>query len=318
MHRQLGRVWAELPPAAGSAVMATGIISVDLEQTGRHGLSLAALAVAALLWLVLAADFGWRLLRDRARFRADADTPPALTAVAATAVLGTRLSLFGWQTVAAALLALAAVVWPALLVHVVRRWKRRMPGGVFLVCVAAEGLAVLAAVLSTADGQRWLAWAALVCFLLGLVLYPYALARFDFAQIMDGAGDHWISAGALAICALAGSKLTASPVWTGAAHTTLRTTTLVLLGLALAGYVLLAAAEVRRPRPHYDMRRWATVFPLGMTSAAALSTSAAAHIHWLHTLGEVLLWIAAIAWTLAVVGAATATAAETAAERSSS
>jgi hypothetical protein len=55
-----------------------------------------------------------------------------------------------------------------------------------------------------------------------------------------------------------------------------------------------------------------------MTSAAALSTSAAAGIHWLHTLGEVLLWIAAIAWTLAVVGAATATAAETAAERSSS
>ena len=307
----MGRAWAELPPAAGAAVMATGIISIGLDLTGRHALSLAALALAALLWLSLAADFSWRLLRDHERFRAEADTPPALAAVVATTVLGARLSMFGWQTTAAALLALAAVVWPGLLLNVLRHGKRRMPGGVFLVCVATEGLAVLAAVLAAADHERWLAWAALVCFLLGLPLYLHALFHFDPTQVRAGAGDQWIAGGALAISALAGSRLTGSPVWTGAAHTTLRTATLVLLALALAGYALLLAAEARWPRPHYDIRRWATVFPLGMTAAAALFTATATDIPWLHTLGQVLLWVAVTVWSLTVAGAATTAEAAT-------
>jgi hypothetical protein len=303
VKRQLAQVWADLPPAAGAAVMGTAIISVSLELTGHHPLSLAALALAAVLWLLLAADFGRRLVSDLARFEAEADTPPALTAVAATTVLGTRLSTFGWQTAAAALLALAVLLWPVLMGAVVRPWHRSMPGAVFLVCVATQGPAVLAATLSAADHQRWLAQAALVGFVLGLALYADALWRFDYRQVRAGAGDQWVAGGALAISALTGSKLTASPVWSGSAHTALRTATLVLLGLSLAWYAVLLSAEALWPRPGYDIRRWATVFPLGMTSAACLSTATAAHVPWLHTAGQVLLWIAVAGWLLAAAGA---------------
>ncbi|MEV6548379.1 tellurite resistance/C4-dicarboxylate transporter family protein [Streptomyces sp. NPDC051597] len=298
MTRPPGPWWAELPPAAGAAVMATGIVSIGLHLVGHETLSLAALALAGAVWLVLAVDFSICFLRDRPRWRAEADTPAALTAVAATAVLGTRLSVLGRQDLALTLLALAAVLWPFLLASVLRHRRRRMPGGAFLVCVATQGLAVLAATLAAAGEGDWPARAALALFCLGVLLYGEALVRFDFRQVWTGAGDQWIAGGALAISALACAKLTASPLWTGGAHHALRDTTLVLLGLALAWYAILLTAELVRPRPHYDLRRWATVFPLGMTAVATLSTGTSAQVGGLRTLGEVLLWVAVAAWAL--------------------
>lgn len=288
-----GRGWrAGLSPAAGAAVMAAGILSVGLHLIGRETLSLVALAVAGALWLLLGAEFTARLAGDRGRFRAEADTPAGLTAVAATTVIGCRVSELGRQDASAALLVLAAVLWPGLTYHVVRHWRRRMPGVAFLVCVATQGLAVLAAVLAAALRLPWLDRAALAAFCLGLLLYVLALAHFDVREVAGGAGDHWVAGGALSLCALTAAKLTASPVWTGPVHTALRTAALVTLGLSLAWYAVLLAAEVRHPRTHYDVRRWATVFPLGMTATACLAAAQPTGIGWLRPLGTVLLWIA--------------------------
>ncbi|GLV82977.1 membrane protein [Streptomyces lavendulae subsp. lavendulae] len=299
--REVCSWWAGLPPAAGGAVMAAGILSVGLQLTGRTGASLAALAIACVLWLLLAADFAIRLAADRGRFRAEADTPAALTAVAATTVLGTRLSQLGLQGLATALLVLATLIWPGLLYAVMRHWHHRMPGAAFLICVATQGLAVLAATLAAAYRIDWLDRAALACFCLGALLYLVALRHFDFREVCGGAGDHWVAGGALSITALAGAKLTAAPLWTGAAHTALRTATLVALAISLGWYAVLLAAEVRSPRTHYDIRRWSTVFPLGMTATACLSAAAPTGVPWLHPLGEVLLWIAVAAWLLTFV-----------------
>ena len=281
--------------------MATGIISVGYHLTGHDTLSDIMLVLAGAIWVVLAAAFAATLLNDRPRWHAQAANPPALTAVAATCVLGARLAMLGWRTTAGVLLAVAVAVWPPLLVSVMRHWKRPAPGSAFLVCVATQGIAVLAATLS-ATGGRWLAWAALAAFGLGIVLYGEALVRFDVRQVLTGAGDHWIAAGALAISALSGSELTASPVWSGGGHAVLRTVTLVLLCADFAWYAVLVVCEIVRPRPHYDIRRWSTVFPLGMTAVAALSTAAAADVPRLHTPGSALLWVAAAVWLLALAG----------------
>lgn len=281
--------------------MATGIISVGFHLTGHATLSGILLTVAGLVWVLLAAAFATTLLRDRPRWQAQAANPPALTAVAATCVLGTRLALFGWRTTAGVLLAVAVAVWPALLVSVMRHWKRPAPGAAFLVCVATQALAVLAGTLAPTTGD-WLAWCALAAFALGIVLYGEALARFDVRQLLTGSGDHWIAAGALAISALAGTKLTASQVWTGSAHSVLKTATLVLLALDLAVYAVLVVCEVLRPRLRYDIRRWSTVFPLGMTAVATLSTATAADAPGLHDPGTALLWVAAVVWLLALGG----------------
>ncbi|MET7567888.1 tellurite resistance/C4-dicarboxylate transporter family protein [Streptomyces sp. NPDC005492] len=299
--------WAQRPPAAGAAVMATGIVSVGLHLRGYEVLSRIAFTLACVCWLGLAADFAVRLLWDRRRWLTEAESPGALTAVAATAVLGTRFSLAGRQPVAEALLALAAVLWPVLLVRVVGNWQGRMPGTVFLGCVATQSLAVLAATLAAAESVAWLAHTALVLFWFGLVLYGFALARFDMRQVITGAGDHWIAGGALAVSALAGSKLIAADsarlyLWNSDNRGVLRAVTVTLLVLDLAWCVVLAAAEVARPRPRYDVRRWSTVFPLGMTAAATLSVGSAVDISSLRTPGEVVLWIAVAVWLVVATG----------------
>ncbi|SDN02323.1 Tellurite resistance protein TehA [Streptomyces sp. cf386] len=300
--------WSQRPPTAGAAVMATGILSVALHQTHHETLSRIALALACAAWLALAADFVARLLWDRARWVKEAATPAALTAIAATTVLGTRFTTLGWHTLAKALLALSALLWPGLLVAVVRHWHRRMPGAVFLGCVATQGLAVLAATLAATETTAWLAHAALALFWLGLVLYVVALTCFDLRQVAHGAGDQWVAGGALAISALAGSKLIAADsaelyLWNNDDSGVLRTVTVALLVLDLAWYAVLLIAEIAWPRPHYDVRRWATVFPMGMTAAATLSVATAVDVPWLETPGEVLLWIAVAAWLAVAAGA---------------
>ncbi|WP_432192007.1 tellurite resistance/C4-dicarboxylate transporter family protein [Streptomyces sp. bgisy027] len=301
--------WSQRPPAAGAAVMATGILSTALHQTGYETLSRIALALGCAAWLALAADFTARFLQDRDRWRKEAATPAALTAIAATAVLGTRFTTLGWVPLAEALLALATVLWPVLLLAVLRRWHRRMPGAVFLGCVATEGLAVQAAALAAAETTAWLAHMALVFFWLGLVLYVVALPRFDRRQLARGAGDQWVAGGALAISALAGSKLLAadSPalhLWNDDDYGVLRTMTVALLVLGVAWYAVLLLAEFAWPRLRYDVRRWSTVFPMGMAAAATLSVGTTLDAPWLEHPGEALMWIAVAAWLAVTAGAA--------------
>ncbi|OOQ49253.1 hypothetical protein AFM16_23630 [Streptomyces antibioticus] len=291
--------------------MATGILSIALHLAGHEGLSRVMLALAGIGWVGLAADFVLRLVRERERWLTEASTPGGLTAVAATTVLGTRLSTLGWPVPAEALLAVAAVLWPVLLLRVMRHWTRRMPGAVFLCCVATEGLAVLAATLAAEELTEWLAHAALVLFWLGLVLYVLMLARFDPRQVTEGAGDQWVAGGALAISALAGTKLIAADsaemyLWNVDDEHVLRTVTIALLVLALGWYAVLLVAEIVRPRPRFDVRRWATVFPMGMTAAALLSAVPALGIDWPQRLGEVLLWVAVAVWLAVAVAAAVA------------
>ncbi|MFF0158846.1 tellurite resistance/C4-dicarboxylate transporter family protein [Streptomyces sp. NPDC005263] len=302
--------WTRRSPAAGAAVMATGVLSVGLHLAEYEVLSQVTLASACVGWLGLAAHFAVGLLRERTGWVAEAGTPGALTSVAATTVLGTRFSALGRQSLAEALLALAALLWPVLLVLVVRHWRRRMPGAVLLSCVATQGLAVLGATLAAAGTAAWLAHTALVLFWLGLVVYAIALAHFDLRQVVEGPGDQWVAGGALAISALAGATLLAADsarlnLWNDDDSGVLRAVTVALLVLDLAWYAVLLVAEVGWPRPRYDVRRWATVFPMGMTAAAALSvaTSSAADVPAFETPGEVLLWIAVAVWAVVAAGA---------------
>ncbi|MER6071911.1 hypothetical protein ABT187_24290 [Streptomyces sp. NPDC001817] len=303
--------WAGRPPAAGAAVTATGVLSVGLHLTGAETVSLVVLAMTCVAWAAPAADFALRLVGERQRWVAEAESPGALTSVAATTVLGTRISALGRPTLAEALLAPAALLWPVLLVLVVRRWRPRMPGAVFLCCVATEGLAVLAATLAAAQRTPWPAHTALVLFWLGLVLYALALAHFDARQVLAGAGDHWIAGGALSISALAGVNLLVAGdagmyLWNADDRGVLRTTTVALLVLDLVAYVVLPAAEAARPRPGYHVLRWATVFSMGMTAAATLSVATALGVPWLNWPGRVLMWAAVAVWLAVAAGAALA------------
>ncbi|MFE0225413.1 hypothetical protein ACFW0U_32115, partial [Streptomyces albidoflavus] len=209
------------------------------------------------------------------------------------------------------LLGVAAVSWVGLLPQVVRRLGRRVPGSAYLTCVATQSLGVLGATLAAATGVTWPLPVAVVLLVLGFGLYVLVLLHFDFHQLKEGAGDHWVACGALAISALAAGKLTAAsgaPLkWAEPLRPWLLAVTLVLLLAALAWYAVIAVAELRWPRPGYDPRRWATVFPLGMTAVAALTAAGEvgpATSGWLEPLGRVLLWVAVAVWALVAAGLA--------------
>lgn len=186
----LERALDSIPPTAGAEVMGTGIVSIALSLDGHETLLRLLLVIAAALWVALAALLPLRATRDRARFRADICNPPALTAVAGTAVLGTRLTLLGWQWAGIAMLVLAFVIWAALLGPVLSVLETPTVGASLLVPVSTESLAVLAATLAASAHENWLLVAALAPFALGLCFYVFVIARFDLRQLAVGHGDH--------------------------------------------------------------------------------------------------------------------------------
>ncbi|WP_072687556.1 tellurite resistance/C4-dicarboxylate transporter family protein [Rhodococcus marinonascens] len=292
-----GRTLEVIPPGAGAAAMSTGIVSVALHLAGFELLSRLWFVIGVLIWSVLVLVFVARLADDRARWVDEADTPPALTGVAATSVLGARCVLIGWESVGVAALVIAAIAWIVLMPAVVRHWTAPTVGAHFLLCVATQGLAVLGSTLAAAKSAQWLAATALGMFVLGLGFYLIVLARFSFNQLRVGAGDQWVFAGALAISALAAGELAmAAEVlgWPVSLHRSLQIAGVVIIGSVLACYAVLVACEVRWPRLHYDVRRWSTTFPMGMTSAASLTVAAAASTAWLEPVGSVLVWPAAL------------------------
>ncbi len=65
----------------------------------------------------------------------------------------------------------------------------------------------------------------------------------------------------------------------------------------------LVIAETLRPRRlGYDVRRWATVFPLGMYAARSLTTGQVTGNTGITGFGEAWTWVAFTGWLLALAG----------------
>src|SRR5262249_38408509 len=144
---------------------------------------------------------------ERARLEREPRTPAALTGVAATAVLGAGVELLGWNWAGAALLVVAFGLWLALLGPGLGHLAAPAAGIAVPLTVATESLAVLSSPLAAPEHTDALLYAALVALVLGLAFYVFVLARFDFRQLVDGRGDHWITGGALAISTLAAGQI---------------------------------------------------------------------------------------------------------------
>jgi tellurite resistance protein TehA-like permease len=287
---------AAVPPASWTIVMSLGVVSIDLRAVQQAALS------AILLWLAVATYLFLAAVLFR---RLDARLPVTLTSVAATAVLGARFAMQGWHAVAAGLLVVAAVGWGAFAGPVMRHWRTPTTGVSFVLGVATDGLALVSALLAVAYRQYWLLVAAALLVGLGLIFYLFTLARFDFRQLLTGRGDHWIAGGALAISALSAGLVTAGATTLGRLedlHGFFRVSTLVLWIVAVAWVVPLVACEIIQPRLAYDVRRWATVFPLGMYAACSFTVGQVAGVPGIARFGRVETWIALGFTVLALVG----------------
>jgi tellurite resistance protein TehA-like permease len=306
MPATASRLVRSLGPDAGSAVMATGIVSVALHADGREMLSRALLVLTASLWLLLGAIFLYRVCFDRSRWRDEVRRPSSLTAIAATAVLGVRLTLLGWSWAGSALLAIATALC---LILPSGPWNARgfpSTGAAFLFVVAPQSLAVLAGALAERLALTWLVFGAFVPFAFGLGVYVLTVTRFDFAELRTGAGDQWVAGGAIAISTLACAELaqaTTAMRTLGGLHVLLRIASVVLWAMTIAWLPVLIGGEARSTRPRFDVRRWATVFPLGMYSVMSVTTGAVTGSTWMVEFGRAWAWVALAAWIAVTVGA---------------
>jgi tellurite resistance protein TehA-like permease len=285
--------------------MGTGIVSIDLSTDGRETLSRILLVIAAAIWIGLGLLLVLRIRGDRDQLLAEAALPAALTGVAGTEVLGTRLALLGWNRIAIVLLAIGFCIWVVLVPHVLRNWKTPTIGASFVLVVATESLAVLGAVLALHERAEWLAFAALAALVLGVAAYVFVLARFDLNQLRVGHGDHWVAGGALAIAALACGKMTEAADGFSSLHglgSTLSVAALVIWVAAIVWLPVLVAAEVIAPRLAYDVRRWSTVFPVGMYAACSFEVGTVRSIDALVDFARVWIWVALALW-LVIFGA---------------
>ncbi len=165
----------------------------------------------------------------------------------------------------------------------------------FVLTVATQGLAVLGATLAARDDAAWLLIAAVAALILGLVFYLVTVTRFALRELLTGHGDQWVAGGALAISALACVKIIQAGDALGrltSLHDFLTVVALVLWCLAMLWLGPLIAAEALRPRLSYDVRRWATVFPLGMYAASSFALSQVTGITWISTFARVWTWLA--------------------------
>ena len=282
--------------------MGTGIVSIALLLDHQRTLSTILLALDAVTWVALAGLLPARALADRGRFRADARHPAALTSIAGSAVLGTRLTLLGWDWAGAALLLVAVAIWLGLVPQVLGHWQVPTIGASFI--LATESLALLGATLAFGERAGWLLYASLAPFCLGLGFYAFVLARFDRRQLTVGIGDHWVTGGALAISTVAAGRIAVAAQRTGAlsgALGALKTIALVLWCVTMVWLPVLVGAEMLRPRLTYNVRRWSTVFPVGMYAACSFVVGPLSGITGITEFARVWVWIAFAVWLVVLV-----------------
>ncbi len=291
-------------PGAGAVVMATGIVSLGLSLDGYRVLSRIWLVATSAAWVMLAVRAVALVVARAGTVRAR--SPASLTVVAATSVLAAGLRTAGFTTLPAVLLGLATAIWVMISALLL---VRPLPstGTSFMVTVAPESLAGVAAILARELHATWLVYAALALSAVGVALYALALRRFDLAQIRDGLGDHWIAGGALAITALSLAQLSAAC----SAEASLRSISGTVGNIALAVWiaacvwlVVLAAAELRWRRLQYHLRRWSTLFPIGMYAASGLEVARVAGFGAAASFARVWIWLGVALWFALALGGA--------------
>lgn len=324
---------AELSPANFAMVMATGILSIGLDQHGWILTARALLGLNVFAWITLWILTTLRLLRHTRRFVEDlvdhSRGPGFFTTVAASAVLGCQLVLLvGEFRFAMWLWALSIVLWVGLTYTIfaaftIKQHKPTLDEGIsgswLLAVVATQSVAVLSALVATRFAQPWRLemnffalsmwlWSGMLyLWMMSLIFYRYTFFKFS---PKDLAPPYWINMGAMAISTLAGSLLIAD------AHQAPLLNSLLpfLKGFTVFYWatgtwwipMLLVLAAWRyfykRFPLKYDPQYWGAVFPLGMYAVATEQMSHALGLNFLDWLAPPFLAIAAAAWSAAVVG----------------
>lgn len=315
---------AGLTPGYFALVMATGIISVGMRINGLLVVSTLLLVIAAVAYVVLIALNIVRIVRHRAEMAADFADPARafgfFTFVAATCVLGSRLSQDEYHQVSLGLLLVASVAWVVLGYTVpwtaVLGDRKVVPlstanGTWFIWAVASQSIAVLAATLQI-ELTEWRAAMAL------LAVFSWAVGTFLYCAVgvfvavrmltypfrpIDLTPPYWVAMGATAITVVAAARIVqmaeapmvdaAGGLIAGTAIFFWAFGTWLIPPLVIAGYW----RHVRHRIPlRYEATLWSIIFPLGMYGVGSQFLGDVDGLPIVHAIGYVESWFAFAAW----------------------
>jgi len=317
---------ASLTPGYFALVMATGILSIGADLEGVRVLSAVLLVLCVVVFVLLLALTGLRLVRHRDRIAEDFLDPARafgfFTYVAGTNVLGVRLFMAGYHTITAVFLALTllawfvlgyVVPWTAVLAKTERPVVKYANGTWFIWVVASQSVAVAAATLEpTGESMRGaLAIVAVLSWSVGVFLYAAAGVMVALRMMLyelrpvDLNPPYWVSMGACAITVLAGARIVEM-----AAAPMVDATRGLVAGLAVVFWsfatwlmpVLFGVGLWRHWRHRiplqYEATLWSMVFPLGMYAVAGIYLGQADDLPIVGWIGRAELWLAMAVWLL--------------------
>jgi tellurite resistance protein TehA-like permease len=315
-----------LHPGYFALVMATGIVSIAMQNHGLDGVSLALLWVGCIAYAVLVVLTVWRAAGYRHALLADLRDPQrafaVFTLVAATDVLGTRFVVDGQRATAFVLLVIGwlawlllgyLVPWTALLGHARRPVLRDANGTWFIWTVASQSVAVLAAALepTVEHGRRELALLAVFSWSIGVFLYALTVVLVAARMLLyplrpqDLTPPYWVAMGATAITVVAGARIVqmADAPMVAATRGLAAGTSVVFWAFGSWLIPALVAAGVWRHVVHrvplrYEAPLWSVVFPLGMYGVGSQYLGQAEHLPIVNAIGAGESWVTLAAWVL--------------------
>jgi tellurite resistance protein TehA-like permease len=320
-----------LNPGYFALVMATGIMSVAMNDDGLSALADALLLLASAAYTALLVLTGWRLLAYRSAMLADLRNAQIsfgfFTFVAATDVLGTALVARGAYPVALGLLTVGGVSWIVLGYVVpwaavlgrsaVRPVLQNANGTWFIWVVASQSVAVLAAALEpqTNGIRRELALVAVLSWAVGLFLYGSA-GIFVAARMLqyplgprDLTPPYFVAMGATAITVVAGARIVqmADAPMVAATRGLAAGVSVVFWAFGTWLIPVLLAVGVWRHGVHripltYGAPLWSVVFPLGMYAVGAHFLGQADDLPIVEAIGANESWLALAAWAVTFAG----------------
>ncbi|MEO8808775.1 MAG: tellurite resistance/C4-dicarboxylate transporter family protein [Rhodanobacter sp.] len=324
----------KLHPGCFAAVMATGIVCIDVNEHGMRTLALVLFGLNIALFALLVMLTFLRLVRAAPEVMDDFIHPARgaafLTFSAASCVLASQCMLVvRWPAWATALTVTGAISWALLLYLLLLAvitgqrkpgFRRSINGGWLVAVVSTQSLAVALTLLVAHGGAMpalgWL-FAALCLYLVGAALYLILITLIFYRLLflpLAASGftpPYWINMGALAITTLAGSLLVLQ------APTQLplddfvpfvKGFTLFFWANATWWIPLLAILELwrhglRHVRLRYEVDDWDIVFPLGMYTVGTYALAQALHLQLLQPVSDIGVYINLLAWTLVAAAA---------------